>query len=96
VTATANFSSAATVRCSGGDCVSRAFSKGQTANRVAITIEEFMGVYGLLRLLGLDHRFGHPLRLWETPFCAKTQRSRLMAETMVKAQSDKLIPGRPD
>jgi hypothetical protein len=49
-----------------------------------------------VRIRGYDHHFGHPLRLWETPFCAKTQLSRLIAETMVKAQSDKPIPSRLD
>jgi hypothetical protein len=36
--------------------------------------------------MGLDHRFGHPMRLWETPYYAKTQLSRLLAETMIKAK----------
>jgi hypothetical protein len=36
---------------------------------------------------GVDHRFGHPLRLCEKPYRAKAQRLRSVAETMINAQS---------
>jgi hypothetical protein len=35
---------------------------------------------------GVDHRFGHPLRLCEKPSRAKAQRAPSVAETMVNAQ----------
>jgi len=36
---------------------------------------------------GVDHRFGHPLRLCEKTYRAKAQRLRSVAETMSNAQS---------
>jgi hypothetical protein len=36
---------------------------------------------------GVDHRFGHPLRLCEKTYRAKAQRLRSVAETMTNAQS---------
>jgi hypothetical protein len=36
---------------------------------------------------GVDHRFGHHLRLCEKPYRSKAQRLRSVAETMINAQS---------